>query len=141
MNGTILKAYATPEQRARYLEAGLETQTGLEEAIRLLKAQRGWNASSEERRHLRGHLLGLRAARSLVRADLVGFLSDSFRLRDLGPDDVDRIREHSRSIFSMLPGQTSIHEIVKTVDRLLDGWAATRPADERDRPRLRLEAS
>lgn len=140
MDGTILKGQATADQRARYLEAGIEAQTGIEEAIRLLKAQRGWTASPDERRHLRAHLLGLRAARSGIRADLVGFLSESFRWRVPGAEDVRRIRESSRRIFAMLPGQSSIREIVTTANGLLEGWATTRP-DESHRPPLRLEAS
>jgi len=140
VSDTILKAQATPEQRARYLEAGLEVQAGLEEAIRLIKVQRSAISDPDERRRVRTHILGLRAAHAHILADLVGFLSDSFRLRAPQASDLSDIKEMSRAMYGMLPGSSSLRDIMLTANRLLAKWAGTRPAEDA-RPMLRLEAS
>jgi len=137
----IRKSQASAEQRAYYLEAGLEVQAGLEEAIRLIKIQRNAISDPDERRRVRTHILGLRAAHANVLADLVGFLSDSFRLRAPDQSDLSEFKHSSRTIFAMLPGRSSLRDIMLTADRLLQKWAETRPADLESHPLLRLEAS
>lgn len=139
MSHTILKARATPDQRARYLEAGLEVQAGLEEAIRLIKVQRSAMSDPEERRRVKTHVLRLRAAHANILSDLMGFLSDSFRLRALEAEDLASIKEVSRAMYGMLPGCASLGDIMLTADRLVSKWAETRP--EEDTRHLRLEAS
>lgn len=48
MTRPILKTEASAEERANYLEAGLETKAGLEEAIRLLNLQHGRSSDPEK---------------------------------------------------------------------------------------------
>ena len=137
---TILKAHASSDQRAQYLEAGLEVQAGLEEAIRLVKVRRSCMSDPDERRRVKTHILKLRAAHAHILADLVGFLSDSFRLRAPEPADLSDIKELSRAIYAMLPGGDSLRDVMLTADRLVAKWAETRP-DEDAGLHLRLEAS
>ena len=138
---TIRKSQASAEQRACYLEAGLEVQAGLEEAVRLIKLQRSTISDPDERRRVSAHILGLRAAHASVLADLVGFLSDAFRLRAPDASDLDDLKQSSHATFAMLPGRNSLRDIMLTANRLLQKWAETRPADLESQPLLRLEAS
>lgn len=140
-DSTILRAHATAYQRAEYLEAGLEVQTGLEEAIRLIEIQRNSLSNADERRDSATQLLGLRAAHAGVRADLIGFLSDTFRLQPPIAEDVVDIKETSRTLYGMLPGRDSVRDIVHVAELLVTKWARTRPGEDPASPHLRLEAS
>ncbi len=44
-------------QRANYLEAGLETEAGLEEGMRLLQLRKGQARDPDDRRRMRSQLL------------------------------------------------------------------------------------
>lgn len=140
MSQTIHKSQTSAEQRALYLEAGLEVQAGLEEAIRLITVQGSTLSDADDRRRIQTHLLGLRAAHANVLADLVGFLSDSFRLRAPDISGLAEFKRASRRIFAMLPSRDSLEEIMLAADDLLEEWTKTRPADQ-SQPLLRLEAS
>ncbi len=121
-----VKDEASPLERASYVEAGLETQAGLEEAIRLLTLQRAATGRPEARRRLSDTVHELRAALDGVRTDLVDYLADGFRMAVPDEAELAAFKSDSRTLFRMMPGQES-EDVLVVAGRLAGRWARTRP--------------
>jgi hypothetical protein len=123
MTEPILKTQASAKERANYLEAGLETEAGLEEAIRLLGLQHGQTSDSESRRRLRSQLLELEAERSKVHADLISFLLETFRLLPPTTSEVNEVKDAARVLYSMVADNVSITQVMEATEKLLMKWS------------------
>lgn len=126
MTEPILKTEASARQRANFLEAGLEAEAGLEEAIRLLTLQRGQERDAEDRRRLRSQLLEIEAEREKVHADLISFLSETFRFTPPSVSEVNGIKDATRVLYSMVADDVSIDQIMDAADAVLNRWSRHR---------------
>jgi hypothetical protein len=126
MTEPILKTEASARQRANFLEAGLETEAGLEEAIRLLTLRRGQERDAEDRRRLRSQLLEIEAEREKVHADLISFLSETFRFTPPSVSEVNEIKGATRVLYSMVANNVSIDHIMDAADKVLNRWSRHR---------------
>jgi hypothetical protein len=126
MNEPILKTEASARQRANYLEAGLETEAGLEEAIRLLQLRRGQELDAEDCRRLRSQLTEIEAEREKVHADLISFLSETFRFMPPSVSEVNEIKDATRVLYSMVADDVSIEQIMHATHMVLNRWSRHR---------------
>lgn len=123
-NNAVVKAAATPEQRADYLEAGIETLAGLDEAVRILTLRSAVCEDREERGRCRAHATELAQRRARVCAELVGFLSDTFRFRAPTDRSLGKLRQASRNLFALTP-EASSETVLEAADSLCSEWGAT----------------
>lgn len=123
-NIAVVKAAATPEQRANYLEAGIETLAGLDEAVRVLTLRSAVCEDREERGRCRLHAAELARRRARVCTEMVSFLSDAFRFRPPTVQSLNRLRHASRALFGLTP-QASGKTVIDAADRLCSEWDAT----------------
>lgn len=126
MSEPILKTEASARQRANYLEAGLETEAGLEEAMRLLRLRSRRTRDPDDRRGLRSQLLEIEAEREKVHADLVSFLSETFRLAPPNTSEVNEIKDATRALSGMVADHVSIDQIMDATEELLNKWSRHR---------------
>lgn len=126
MNEPILKTEASARQRANFLEAGLETEAGLQEAIRLLSGGQWQEQDAEDRRRLRSRLLEIEAGREQVHADLIRFLSETFRFAPPSATDVNEIKDATRVLYSMAAEDVSIDQIMDAAHKVLLKWSRHR---------------
>lgn len=126
MNQPILKTEASARQRANFLEAGLEAEAGLEEAIRLLTLRRAREVDEEDRQRLRSQMLEIEAERARVHADLISFLSEAFRFTPPSVSEVNEIKDATRLLHSMVAEDVSIDQIMDAADTVLNRWSRHR---------------
>ena len=86
-----IKKDARAQERARYIEAALTTQVGLESSVRLLKTRETLSADIDELRDARFGRLDFEGDIAKVQARLIGFLADSFSFKPPTVDDVNWI--------------------------------------------------
>lgn len=120
------RSQTKPQERAAYLEAGMEVQTALRITIRWLKVRQVLTGDPDETRLIMVQLLEQEAELAKVQADLVAFLSEQRAIEPPTVSEVEQIKMVARELDRLTTAAATTRAIVDTTTALLDRWQVTR---------------
>lgn len=119
---SVTRSQATEQQRANFLEAGVNTRTAIETAIRLLRARQALTGDPDEARRITVALLELESDAAKVQADIVAFLSEQRSIEPPSAQQLERVKDAARRIEGFTANAAITNSLLATTTELISQW-------------------
>lgn len=109
-------------ERLRYFQASIETETGLESAIRLLHARQVLTGDPDETRAISIALLDLAADLARLRADRLAFQSEQREIVPPSAVQDRRIKDMVRQLEGMTASAVEATDVIRAATAIVNAF-------------------
>ena len=120
----VKRSQASEVERGNIFEAGLQTQTALRTAMRLLKARQTLTGDPDESRLVTVALLDLESQVAKIQADLIAFMSDQRAIRPPSDADVEAVRQVALRLDAMTANAVLTNGVLALTTDVVRRWSA-----------------
>ena len=123
-----LKSETTDLERANYIEAALDMDHLLGNAISMLTTRRNAIADAVETLAINVQIPSLVAQQATIRAELAAFLADATAINPLTQEQVEVIKGRSEGLDAMIANAQNANSILVLVTAAANEWNNSRSA-------------